>query len=373
MVDDEDMAETNWRRVLVVALCAMAALPLLLGVRPMEQQPYTDSAQYRSAAIHLADGDGYVIDTSEPFIVREGDGEVRPQYPPGYSLLLAGFEVAGGIEWGPPMLAVGLVVALVAYAWRLGGVAAAGVAAVALFWSPFLVAHSRIYMSDLSAALFVVLLLLAASYGRYRLAGLVAGVAVAVRFTAIGPLAALMLLAPRRKHVAAGAVGPLAGLAAFQWVAYGSPISTGYDSGRGLFRLEHLWSSQLSGDPDLYGHEVLSWQVPQLGLPADLGLPSPLLYAAILAGAFWLFGPPLLPLVGMVEMWRRRWTTDGRVAAGVIVASVAAYLPYYHQGPRFMASAGFILVAFAAAGISAAGSEKPSRERTHPAHPPTTG
>lgn len=325
----------------------------------MEQQPYTDSAQYKSAAEHLVAGDGYVIDAADPYIVRQGEGEIRPQYPPGYSLILAGFELVGNIRWAPPMLAVALLMTLVAYAWRLGGVTAGGVAAVALFWSPFLVAHSRIYMSDLSAALFCVLALLAVSFGRYRLAGLVAGAAVAIRFTALGPLTALLLLGPRRGRLALGAVGPLVALAVFQWVAYGSPLSTGYGSGEGYFRLEHLWRDDLAADPDLYGHEVLAWQVPQLGLPADLGLPSPVLYGAILAGVFWMFGPPLLPLVGVVELWRQRRTVNGRLAAGVAAASVVIYLPYFYQGPRFMAPAGLILLVFAAVAIGRSPDSQP--------------
>lgn len=337
-----------------IVVCVLGALPLLaLGMRPMSQQPYTDSAQYASAAVHLAEGDGYVVNTEEPYVIRPGgEGEVRPQYPPGYPVLLAGFELAGDIEWGPPLLAVALLVAVVTYAWRLGGAAAGMVCAVALCWSPFLIANARIYMADVTGALLCILVLLASSRCAHRATGLLAGAALAVRLTSITTLLVVLVLSPHRRKIAMWAAPPVLALMAFQWVAYGSPISTGYGGGEGLFWIDHLWSTGLDTDPDLYSHEALAWQVPQVGIPGDLGWPSPLLYAVVLLGGFWLFAPPLLPLAGVVDLWRRRSAGEAQLAIGVAAANVAVFLLYYHQAPRFMAPSALILVAHASVTVA---------------------
>ena len=211
-------------------------------------------------------------------------GALAPTYPPGLPLLMTLFQVIGGA--GAVFWVVPLAGAVAAWAtWRLGarlaGPAAGAVGAVLLVSSPPFVDMVTQPMSDVPAAAFWAVALLAATTGRPLGAGLAAAVAVLVRPNLV-PLAAipaaLLLIEPggrvRRLAVFAAAASPAAlAVAALNTFYFGSPLLSGYGT------LEHLYDADRIA-PNLlrYGAWILMTQTPL----ALAGLAAPL--AAARAG-----------------------------------------------------------------------------------------
>jgi hypothetical protein len=70
-------------------------------------------------------------------------------------------------------------------------------------------------------------------------------------------------------------------------------------------------------------------------------------YPALLASLFWVFSPPLVPLLGFVYAWRHRRDAVGRYTLVVVALTFVVYLFYHYQGARFMAAPATLLVVLA--------------------------
>ena len=214
---------------------ALAIWPLvMIGPRPLNRQPSPDAQEYADAARHLAAGDGYITT-----IYRN---EVKPpRYPPGFSLALAPFALAGrypaNVQLGSKSFAILYLVATLVAAWVVGGPLAAAVAVALVGASPFAVRYASLVMSDAFAAALVVLavpLLHRPTAARLAGAGLIAGGLILVRLSGIVTLAAMLaaLGSGRRwRAVVIVGVSALVGIAALafqQWSSFGNPLMTGY-------------------------------------------------------------------------------------------------------------------------------------------------
>jgi hypothetical protein len=92
----------------------------------------------------------------------------------------------------------------------------------------------------------------------------------------------------------------------------------------------------------------MSWVCPcQLG-GAQASLPNITFYPALLAGLFWVFSPPLVPLLGLAYAWRHRRDAVGRYTLLVLVLSLLVFAVYFYQGTRFMAGPATVLTVLAA-------------------------
>jgi hypothetical protein len=70
-------------------------------------------------------------------------------------------------------------------------------------------------------------------------------------------------------------------------------------------------------------------------------------YPALLASLFWIFSPPLVPLLGLVYAWRHRRDAVGRYTLVVVALTFVVFLFYHYQGARFMAAPATLLVVLA--------------------------
>lgn len=168
----------SWRVGAIVAL-ALAGLAVLGADRePLDRQPFSDAVQYVTAADALSDGRYEATVSGET---------VTPRYPPGLPLVLAPASAVGGID-AVQMMSTALSLLLVGAVWwaarRMGGDRAAAVAGVLLFLSPFPAATGRIVMSDAFTAALTVLALVAMTYRRRVLAGVLVGYSAVVRLAA---------------------------------------------------------------------------------------------------------------------------------------------------------------------------------------------
>jgi hypothetical protein len=80
-------------------------------------------------------------------------------------------------------------------------------------------------------------------------------------------------------------------------------------------------------------------------------LPSAIFYPAVLIGAFWIFAPPLVTLIGAVVAFVNRHTLPGRFIGLAILTELALFLPYFHQAARFLAPAASMLIVMSAVAI----------------------
>ena len=145
----------------VVALALVVRLIVAVNVRPDPRDGrFDDSVFYDAAARHLADGDGYVFDTTV-WVARDGtpifpnQPETTPTalWPPGYPLMLSGvyFVTGDSVDAGRMANVVfgSLTVAFVfLIALRLFGRAPAICAGIALALMPSHVLFTSILMSE---------------------------------------------------------------------------------------------------------------------------------------------------------------------------------------------------------------------------------
>jgi 4-amino-4-deoxy-L-arabinose transferase-like glycosyltransferase len=362
---------------LVLALAPLARsrpVPLLI-------QPFPDAPTYADTAYQIANGNGFgtVIDERLAPEQQPATKSIRPsRYPPAYPLVLALFVRIGdndpssaqtGARWTAALLVVSLFLA----SFVLGGPAAATIAALVTFFSPFAEKSSRLVMSDAFGAALVLLAVAAIGLAwrsaarepfhtaRYAIAGFLAAYAVFVRVSAAGILAAAVLAARRRRLVAAVALGALpvlTFLGAYQWTEFGSPLRSGYHHyhpqldafSPGFVLAGSPTSERQFIFPDKLDGALMRWTCPcdQYG---PMGKASnAVFYPAVLLGVYWVFSPPLFTLLGLWELVRRRSSPVGKFAALVVVTNVGLFLAYYYQGARLVAPAAYVLVAFSAAG-----------------------
>lgn len=351
---------------------ALAIWPLvMIGPRPLNRQPSPDAQEYADAARHLAAGEGFITT-----IYRN---EVKPpRYPPGFSLALAPFALAGrypqNVQLGSKSFAILYLVATLVAAWVVGGPLAAAVAVALVGASPFAVRYASLVMSDAFAAALVVLAvpLLHAStgsrFGAARLtgAGLIAGGLILVRLSGIVTLAAMLvtLAASRRWRgaviVGAGALVGIAALAFQQWTSFGNPLMTGYAYWLPELRTFGLdfplsLTSQRDGSgvvADSVDGALLRWTCP---CPEDdplLAFRPVTFYPLVLLGMFWIFTPPLTTIPGLIEVWRRRREPVAAFVIWLTVITVLLHLVYFYHAPRFMAGPATLLAIYSGVAVA---------------------
>jgi hypothetical protein len=348
----------------VIAVAATVAVVLQVASvdqRPLEEQPFPDGHEYSDAARHLAEGDGYVTSIY-------GSDLQPPRFPPGYSLVLTPFafvgEFPGNVQLGAKVVVAVYVILTVLLAWSLAGPLAAALAAVVLFVSPFAREAAEYLIADpLVAALTVACALMLQPLTRASAAvgGALGGFATATRLPAVLIVFA-MLVAGRgaRRTIALFALPAVIALAVFQWLTLGSPVRTGYaywQLGDRFFSPSYLLDHISRGEgpfiiADLLDGKLFEWSCPcSIGGP-QAELPNLVFYPVLLLGLFWVFAPPLLPLVGIVYAWRTRTEAVARFTLTVTVLNLLLFFFYYHQATRFMAGPATLLAVMSVAALA---------------------
>jgi hypothetical protein len=354
------------RRVLVV-VAALVCAAVLIDVerapeRPLAQQPFPDSAEYASSARSLARDKGFYT-----FIYK---GHIQPpRYPAGYPLALAPFAVVGSyprdVQRGAKFWVLLYVLVAILAAWVLGGPLAGVLVAVFIGVSPFARDAAGLVLSDAFIAMLTVLvlpLLHRASRAGDRLAGAVSGFAAIARLTAGVNLVGLLSALPLRrfKSTLLWALPALLGLGALQWLMFGSPLKTGYDYwgvSSHFFSLGYATGDSIIREgpfifPDHLNGDLLRFVCPcQVGGPQN-SMSNLAFYPALLAGLFWVYSPPLVPLIGLAFAWLRRREPVGRYSLTVTALTFLVFLFYHFQGTRFMAAPATLLVVLAGVGVA---------------------
>jgi hypothetical protein len=352
---------------LAVVLNAILVAGAVLSVfavqpRPLATQPFPDAHELADSTRQWASGNGYVT-------YVHGGRRQRPMYPPGFPLALAPFALAGddypaNVQRGATFYAAVYVLAAAIAAWSLQGSPAAAIVALLMSISPFPRVAASLVLTDAFAValtLFVLALLVRPTSTRISIAAFLAGALVAIRLPAAINLIALFLVLPRSswKRLLAFSAPPLAALAIFNWQAFGSPLTTGYHqqvSVSKMFAAEFALRSPMPGDGPWIIRDALDGLLLQRVCPCPFGGPQAAMsnlayYSAILASLFWLFLPPLFPLLGMVYLWRNRRTAAAQFSAAMMVLSLLLFIFYNYQGARFMAAPVTLLGVLAAAQI----------------------
>lgn len=350
-------------RRLGVLLAALICLAVLVTIerapeRPLGLQPGPDSFEYASSARSLVEDGGFYSSSSVAHDWRQ-----PPRYPPGYPMALAPFAAVGSyprnVQRGAKFWAMMYVLVAVLAAWTLGGPLAASLAALFIGISPFAKDAAGLVLSDAFTATLAVLMLPLLRYTNRpgaRLAGAVSGLSTLARITGGITLIALLASFPRRyfKPALLFALPSLVILALLQWALFGSPLETGYTYwgvASHNFELSYLTGSSVREGPfifpDLLDGKLLSGVCPcQLGGP-QASMPNLTFYPALLVGLFWVFSPPLIPLLGLVYAWRHRHEAIGRYTLLVTFLSLLVFGVYFYQGTRFMAGPATLLTVLA--------------------------
>jgi hypothetical protein len=349
-------------RVGIVA-AVLACVVVLVTVersseRPLALQPNPDSVEYASAAHSLVEDKGFYSSSTATREWRQ-----PPRYPPGYPMALAPFAAIGSypsnVERGAKFWAMMYVLVAVLAAWALGGPLAAMVAALFIGVSPFAKDAAGLVLSDAFTATLAVLMLPLLRYINRpgaRLAGAAGGLSMLARITGGINLIALVVSIPRRfvKTAVLFALPSIIILALLQWALFGNPLETGYSYwgvASHTFGLGYLTGSSVregSGVfPDLLSGKLLNWVCPcQIGGP-QASMPNLTFYPTLLLGVFWVFSPPLVPLLGLVYAWRHRRDAIGRYTLIVTLLSLLVFGVYFYQGTRFMAGPATLLTVLA--------------------------
>jgi 4-amino-4-deoxy-L-arabinose transferase-like glycosyltransferase len=345
-------------------LAALVCLAVLVDVerapeRPLVQQPFPDSAEYTDSARSLARDEGFYT-----FIYK---GHIQPpRYPPGYPMALAPFAAVGSyprdVQRGAKFWAMGYVLVAALAAWALGGPLAAAIAAILIGVSPFAKDSAGLVLSDAFIAMLTVLVVPLLRYqtkSGARLAGLASGLATIVRLTAGVNLIGLLVAMPRPRFKTAllWALPSLVGLGLLQWLMFGSPLKTGYSywgvAGH-FFSLSYATGGSVIREgpfifPDRLNGSLLNFVCPcQTGGPQN-SMSNLAFYPALLAGLFWVYSPPFIPLIGLAYAWRKRREAIGRYTLTVTAISLIVLIFYQFQGTRFLAGPATLLVVLASA------------------------
>ncbi|HEV2772874.1 MAG TPA: hypothetical protein VGV57_08635 [Thermoleophilaceae bacterium] len=275
-----------------------------------------------------------------------------------------------------------VLVAVVA-AWTLAGPLAGALAALLIGVSPFARYSAGLVLAEAFIAALTVLMLpllkRPANRSATRLAGTATGIATLARPTAGSNLIALLGAWPRRsyKSMLLFFLPWLVGLALLQAAMFGSPLKTGYSywgvSGH-LFSLSYATSDSTRREgpfvfPDRLNGQLLKWVCPcQVGGP-QATMANLTFYPLLIAGMFWVFSPPLVPLLGLLYAWRRRRTAVGRYTLVVTALSLLVFTFYLFQGTRFMAGPATLLTVLASVWLAELGRRLWRRRDTPPPSP----
>jgi hypothetical protein len=266
-------AEAALAAVVFVALCAV-----VLSVAPQSAEP--DDGAYRASIVAMTEGHFLTLSTAqaEALARKLGDNPAAPpnqwvelangryisEKDPGYPFLAAPFEALGIIRWAPlfygALACLGLFVGARRWVGRFGGLAAVGLycssgAALAFAWRDYMptFTDASLIAAGSGALLWAVLATEASSRRRswVGLAGFLAlELATYVRYTNIVILgcAVVAVLAAWRLRAATLPLRTLcwwlvsvavfgAGVAIFDDLVYGGPLTTAYQPGEVTFAL----------------------------------------------------------------------------------------------------------------------------------------
>lgn len=358
----------RYRRRLALAATAIIlgwAIVLVLNVPPsvLDEQPPPDVQETVDAAEQLASGNGYVT--------YYHDGRAQPpRYPPGFSIVLAPLALLGhypeNILRGTTIFALLYLGIAMFAAYRLGGEVAAIIAALFVCFSTFIYAYAALELTEAFTAVLVVVILLLldrTSTVRSFTCGAIAGALLTIRFQTIVCVPALLLALPTwrdRMYAAAGIAPFVAALAGYNWLTFGSPLSSGYDywlpdikpfAAAYSTRFYPQGDSPLIVDDRLQGWG-LRWMCPcEAGGPMA-ALPNVLFYPLTLLGVFWIFAPPFITGYGLWRVWVSRREMAARFTLWLSAFTLLLFTFYFYKGARFLASVATILLIFAAAGIA---------------------
>jgi hypothetical protein len=341
-----------------VAAIGWAALTVLAtNPRPLNPQPFPDAAEYADSALQLVSGNGY-----SPTV---HDGQRKPpRYPPGFALLLTPFVALGGdhpsgVQLGAKVIAVAYLLISASVAWLIAGPVAATVTALLIGVSPFVKVSAALAMSDALAAAVAVLILglaQAPSPRRIAVAGLLCGILVTIRLSALVYGLALLLAVPAMfwRRLVLSALPPVLALGVHQWLTFGHPLQTGYNYWvRGQIYLD--WVHAIKRPPfgdgagifaDSLRGLLLGWVCPCPSGGPQGALPSIVFYPLLLLGLFWIFAPPLTPLLGLVSLGQHWRDTAARFVLWSMLLSFAFYTVYVYQAARFMAGPATMLAIY---------------------------
>jgi hypothetical protein len=262
-----------------LAVAAFAALcVLVLSVAPQTAEP--DDGAYRASIVAMTEGHFLTLSTAqaETLARKLGDNPAAPpnqwveltdgryisEKDPGYPYLAASFEALGLIRWAPlfygALACLGLFIGARRWLGRFGGLAAVGLycssgAALAFAWRDYMPTFTDASLiAGGSGALLWAMLATEASCRRRSWAGLAGFLAIEiatfVRYTNIVILgcAVVAVIAAWRLRAARLPLRTLcwwlasvavfgAGVAVFDDLVYGGPLTTGYQPGEVTFAL----------------------------------------------------------------------------------------------------------------------------------------
>lgn len=288
---------------------------------------------------------GYVVDGAR----------VVPTYSPALPFLMFLAMPFGLESFVTPIF--GAISVLLAFALLRRHVAGRTALAFTALWavSPLVVWGSRSMMSDLIAAVFALGILLLHGRERFLWAGLLGGLALAVRPSnalMLLPVAATLALRPAALfRLGLGvAIGALP-IAAYDAVQYGSPLRTGYGSFGYLFGTSRFWHHLVFYPATTLG--VLSPLV-LLGLLPVVSAPRRYAFLAAWFPIFLLFFCCFWP--GADYWWQARYMLPSYPALLVLMAIGAeqAGRGWAERGPRDARTAAWAPALLGVAGIACA-------------------
>jgi hypothetical protein len=341
------------RRSTLIAgvLVVLAMLAFALVIQPADDEPgllpgvHPDSYDYAYGAAALLHG-SYIVDwDANPHV---------PRYLPGFSVLLMPSVALGGVQaavwfpYGMTFVLAGLCALLGA---RIAGPVAAPIAAVLSLFTPAVAHLSRIVMSDLPTATFVMLelamLTLLSGPALLFLAGLLAGSLAWMRLAAWPLVLAGLVASTARADVrrgrmlyVVGAVLPLLALGFWQLTMFGSPLITTYQAARAtpegdaalssFFSTGYAFGQPAFGDGTYLGGDGRLWK-----------MANAIFYPLQLLGMDGFVAFPGLGVIGLLALaWLAREDGPagvlGRFGLSAIVITLLVYVPYFWQSGRFL-------------------------------------
>jgi hypothetical protein len=206
-------------------------------------------------------------------------------------------------------------------------------------------------MSDLSSAALVGAELVVLTHPNSRsigllIAGFIGGFLLLMRYANIGlVLAAAVAITAQNENwrqklgwYAMGCAPIIVALAIWQFAAFGSPLSTGYQQ-------VHSWPNGWVGPPSLFSLEFVFGQPLGRdgfnvgGVLTKLGLPNALAYVLELVGDAYVLlpGVGLVGLLALLSFFRQRGPLGvlGRFGLVALAANLLIYLPWWYQSGRF--------------------------------------
>jgi 4-amino-4-deoxy-L-arabinose transferase-like glycosyltransferase len=352
----------------VLGFVTAVLLVILLFNHPysLGDQPFPDAHEYLNAAYRLAHGHGYTTTVRDTVFSPHARQAVNPpRYPPGTSLVLAPFAFFGSYpgneELGTRLIVIALVLAVGWAGYALCGWYAAVISALVVALSPFAMINTQIVMSDALAALLIVacvpLMRLRTRSASYVL-GVAAGYGVVCRESGLLVVVCILVVVHGRERlrVAVGAVGPIAGLALYNWSTFGTPWGSGYSYWLGKFPQYSL--SYVTRHPWPPGAEVyyqsslaLFHFVEQSHTALISTVPNFVFYPLIVLGFSTVFGPPWLTLIGLVTAIRSWKLREARFTVLISGLFVLFYMANFSQDPRLVAGPCILLTIWGVVGL----------------------